>query len=180
MLDNIILGLLLFKKLSVYDLKKALDEYVCFFYSSSYGNIIPTLRKLEKSKAVTVNETVVNGRNRKEYTITAEGRKKFKLWLSKEISIGKTQNEALLRLFFLTELPAKERIKLLQDYSKKLKENIVELKAIESETKKMQIPVEYKEPFNYRVITLDFGIKYYEFELSWYNNIIKKIKNNEL
>lgn len=180
MLENIILGLLQFKKLSVYDIKKALDEYMCFFYSSSYGSIIPTLKKLEKNNAVNVNENVVNGRNRKEYSITEQGHAIFKSWLSQEISIGKTQNEALLRLFFLTELPVEKRIKLIEEYCTKLESMIQEIKTVETETKKMEIPEKYREPFNYRVATIDFGVKYYEFELNWYKDILNKIKNNML
>jgi DNA-binding PadR family transcriptional regulator len=180
MLDNIILGLLLFKSLSIYRIKKAIEEYVSFFYSPSYGNIIPALKKLEKNKFVSVKEVIVNGRNNKEYTITEKGREEFKSWLSEEISIGKTQNEALLRLYFLTELPVKKRLEILYGYVAKLKDTIHELKAVESETKKMEIPEKYREAFNYRIATLDFGLQYYRFELSWYNRIIKQIKNKEL
>jgi DNA-binding PadR family transcriptional regulator len=180
MLDNIILGLLLFKSLSIYRIKKAIEQYVSFFYSPSYGNIIPALKKLEKNKFVSVKEVIVNGRNNKEYTITGKGREEFKLWLSEEISIGKTQNEALLRLYFLTELPVKKRLEILCDYIAKLKDTIKELKAVESETKKMQVPEKFSEAFNYRIATLDFGLQYYRFELRWYNNILKKIENKEL
>lgn len=180
MLDNIILGLLLFKSLSIYEIKKAIDQTVSFFYSSSYGNIIPALKKLEKNEFVVVKENVVNGRNRKEYTITDKGRFSFKDWLSKEIKIGKIQDEALLRLFFFTEIPETERVQLLEEYTKKLEAKILELKTIENEARKMKIDKKYLEPFNYRVATLEFGIKSYQFELKWYNNFINKIKRKEL
>jgi PadR family transcriptional regulator AphA len=180
MLDNIILGLLLFRSLSVYEIKKGIDTTVSFFYSSSYGNIIPALKKLEKNDFVSIEEKVVNGRNRKEYTITKAGRASFKAWLSQEINIGKIQDEALLRLFFLTELPVKKRIKLLKDYVKKLKGKIGELEAIEGETRKMEVKAKHREAFNYRIATLEFGIAYYQFELIWYSNIIHKIKRKEL
>jgi PadR family transcriptional regulator, regulatory protein AphA len=180
MLDNIILGLLLYKSLSVYDIKKAIDVTVSFFYSSSYGNIIPALKKLEVNQYVTITESVLNGRNRKEYTITDNGRAKFKEWLAQNVNIGKIQDEALLKLFFLTEIPVEKRIKMLEEYTVKLNEKIIELKAVESETRKMDVDQKYKEAFNYRISTLEFGIHYYQFELTWYNNIIDKIKRKEL
>jgi DNA-binding PadR family transcriptional regulator len=180
MLDNIILGLLLFKSLSIYRIKKAIEEYVSFFYSPSYGNIIPALKKLEKNKLVTIREVIVNGRNNKEYTITEKGRESFRSWLSKEISIGKTQNEALLRLYFLTELPQEKQIELLNSYVAELKTTIKVLRAVGRETMKMEIPEKYREAFNYRIATLDFGLQYYRFEMKWYNNIIRKIKNKEM
>ena len=140
MLDNIILGLLLFRSLSIYEIKKAIDGTVSFFYSSSYGNIVPALKKLEKNDLVTINENVVNGRNRKEYTMTDKGREKFKSWLSQEINIGKIQDEALLRFFFITELSTEARIELLEGYVDKLKSKTAELNLIRDETMKMEIP----------------------------------------
>jgi PadR family transcriptional regulator, regulatory protein AphA len=180
MLDNIILGLLLFRSLSIYDIKKAIDQSVSFFYSSSYGNIIPALKKLEKNELVDIRQSVVNGRNRKEYTITNKGLVQFKTWLSQEINIGKIQDEALLRLFFLSEIPSEDRIKLLEDYLSQLMAKITELETIESETRKMEIDEKYREPFNYRIATLEFGIRYYQFELDWYKSVIERIKRKEL
>jgi DNA-binding PadR family transcriptional regulator len=180
MLENIILGLLLYKKLSIYEIKKAMDQYVCFFYSSSYGSIIPTLKKMEKNQYVVSNQMVANGRNRKEYELTEVGRNKFIVWLSEEISIGKTENEALLRLFFLSEIPVNERISILNAYIEKLQKTVNELKAIENETLKMNVPKQLEEVFNYRIATIDFGIKYYEFEMDWFRNIINKIINKEI
>jgi DNA-binding PadR family transcriptional regulator len=180
MLDNIILGLLLFRSLSIYEIKKAIEGTVNFFYSSSYGNIIPALKKLEKNDLVTVNENVVNGRNRKEYTITDKGRENFKDWLAREINIGKIQDEALLRFYFLTELPLKKRINLLRDYTEKLTQKVFELKALKDELTKTKIKRKYRKAFNYRITTLDFGIQYYQFELNWYNTIIQKIKRRKL
>jgi DNA-binding PadR family transcriptional regulator len=180
MLDKIILGLLLFRSLSIYDIKKAIDRSVGFFFSSSYGNIQPSLKKLELGSLVSIQENVVNGRNRKEYTINDLGRNEFIKWLSEEIHIGKIQDEGLLKLFFLTELPKEKRLQLLENYIEKLKHKILELEQVDEENKKAEVPEKYQEAFNYRVVTLDFGIQYYNFELRWYENIIYKIKRNKL
>jgi PadR family transcriptional regulator, regulatory protein AphA len=180
MLNNIILGLLLFRSLSIYEIKKAIDSTVSFFYSSSYGNIVPALKKLENGNQVTVTQNIVNGRNRKEYSITPKGRESFKTWLAQEINIGKIQDEALLRFFFITELSPEVRIKLLQDYTVKLQNLIIELTMIKEGTMKMEVTEEHQEAFRYRLVTLDFGIQYYQFELNWYNSIIEKVIRKEL
>jgi DNA-binding PadR family transcriptional regulator len=180
MLENIILGFLLFRTLTTYDIKKALESSVNFFYSSSYGSIVPTLKKLEQNEMVSVEERVVNGRNRKEYTITEQGHGKFVSWLSEKIGIGKTQDEGLLRLYFLTELPVRRRIELLEQYCVRLQAKVQELKATEEEFRNTDVPEKCREAFNYRIITVDFGIRYYQFEYDWYREIIGKIERNEL
>ncbi len=177
MLDRIILGLLLYRSLSIYEIKKAIEQSVGFFYSSSYGNIQPSLKKLERDQLVNTEQKVVNGRNRKEYSITANGRKQFKAWLSREIKIGKIQDEGLLRLFFLAELSDKEQLKLLEHYTGKLKQKITELKKVEEEVKKIKVAKKYQQAMFYRMATLAFGIRYYQFELQWYENLIQPVRN---
>jgi len=125
-------------------------------------------------------EQIVNGRNRKEYTITEKGREQFRFWLSQEIGVGKVQDEGLLKLFFMTEIPKEKRIALLTEYTMKLSLKIEELRIVESESLKTEVPAQYQEAFNYRIETLKFGKQYYEFELNWYNDIIQKIKENKI
>jgi PadR family transcriptional regulator AphA len=176
MLDRIILGLLLYRSLSIYEIKKAIEGTVGFFYSSSYGNIQPSLKKLEKHDLVNTEQKVVNGRNRKEYIITEKGREQFMIWLSQEINIGKIQDEGLLHLFFLAELSKKNQIELLRNYAGTLKRKIAELEQVEKEIKKIKVSSEHKEAFYYRAATLDFGIQYYHFELKWYENLIQNVE----
>jgi DNA-binding PadR family transcriptional regulator len=58
MLDKIILGFLQVKDLTAYDIKKAMENSVNYFYSSSFGSINPALKKLEKMNMVTCTEIV--------------------------------------------------------------------------------------------------------------------------
>ena len=62
MQDKIILGLLFYKKLTSYDMKKAMEKSTSFFYNSSLGSINPALIKLEKNEFVTFSKKVENGR----------------------------------------------------------------------------------------------------------------------
>ncbi len=180
MLENVILGLLLYKKLSIYDMKKAIEQSVGFFYSSSYGNIHPAMKKLEAKGFVSVQEKLVHGRNRKEYSITEEGIGQFQIWLSQDIKVGKIQDEGLLHLYFLAELKEDKRIELLNRYIEKLSEKVIELSEVENAIRKIEVPDKYREALNYRIITIDFGLKYYKFELTWYKDIINKIKRKEI
>ena len=170
---------MLSRNASTYDIKKVIEGSVGFFYSSSYGHIHPALKKLEKNKLVSITENVVNGRNRKEYAITPKGRNHFKAWLQLEINVGKTQDEGLLRMFFLAELPKAKQIILLNNYLNKLKQKIVDLKEVEKEIRKKDIPKKLIKAFNYKVETLDFGIQYYNFVIKWYENIMRKIKKGQ-
>src|SRR5271155_5367499 len=72
-----ILGMLaLGKKKSGYDLKKAIASSTASFWSESYGNIYPTLRKLLEEGAIREeNEKAPASKRQKQlYSITERGR----------------------------------------------------------------------------------------------------------
>ena len=105
----VILGFLLLRELSQYDLLKALKQEVSPFYQASLGSVQSALKKLEKEGYVTVNKTVVNGRAKNIYKINDEGKKFFEQFMLGEINPNKFEAEVGTRLFFLGHLGMKER-----------------------------------------------------------------------
>ena len=61
MFENIVLGFLSEKSMTGYEIKKQMENSTSFFYNTSFGNIYPTLKKLEASGHATCAEEVVNG-----------------------------------------------------------------------------------------------------------------------
>jgi PadR family transcriptional regulator AphA len=47
-----ILGLLSIEPMSGYDIRRNLDESLSYFWSESYGQIYPSLKKLEASRLI--------------------------------------------------------------------------------------------------------------------------------
>ena len=66
----LILGLLMIRSLTVYDIKTILEKKISPFYAASYGSIQAAVRKLLKNEHVTFTEKVEKGRNKKVYSIT--------------------------------------------------------------------------------------------------------------
>lgn len=106
-----ILGMLaLGKKKSGYDLKKAIAMSTANFWSESYGNIYPTLKKLLVEGAIReVSEKVPAGRRQKQlYSITENGKRALRQWLRQPAMARSEDNELLLKLFFGTMMSARE------------------------------------------------------------------------
>jgi PadR family transcriptional regulator AphA len=106
-----ILGMLAFgKKKSGYDLKKAIAASTANFWSESYGNIYPTLRKLLAEGAIREDsEKPPPGKRQKQlYSITAKGSQALRQWLRQPVSARSEDNELLLKLFFGTMMPVGE------------------------------------------------------------------------
>src|ERR1017187_5448402 len=97
-----ILGMLaLGKKQSGYDLKKAIATSTANFWSESYGNIYPTLRKLlEEGATQEDSENAPPSKRQKQlYSITEKGRRALRQWLRQPAAVRSEDNELLLKLF---------------------------------------------------------------------------------
>ena len=74
----IILGFLMQKSMTGYELKKAFSISFSFFSGLSYGSIYPALKKMEQQGLITMRMEIQEGLpNKKIYTITKLGREKF-------------------------------------------------------------------------------------------------------
>ncbi len=107
-----LLGLLSLGPSSGYDLKKRMEQSIAHFWSESYGQIYPTLRRLEAERLASRRREAGRGRpDRQVYALTAAGRRELERWLALPVRFEPPRSELLLRLFFggSTALPASRR-----------------------------------------------------------------------
>jgi len=112
-----ILGMLtLGKKKSGYDLKKAIAASTANFWSESYGNIYPTLRKLLEAGAIREEseKSPASRRQKQLYSITGKGRQSLKQWFRQPVVERPEDNELLLKLFFGSMMPPGESLALVK------------------------------------------------------------------
>jgi DNA-binding PadR family transcriptional regulator len=85
-----------------YRIKQVLEHVASFFWSASYGQIYPELRRLEAAGLLAGRDVTVNGRLRREYSLTAVGERRLRGWLAEpaEPSLW-LRNEGLLRLLLV-------------------------------------------------------------------------------
>jgi DNA-binding PadR family transcriptional regulator len=109
-----VLGLLAQRPRSGYDIKAAVDRTIRHFWAASYGQIYPELRRLEDAGWIAGADAASGGRARREYRITAQGRRALAGWLHGRETMIELRDESLLRLFFADQLPRDEAIGLLR------------------------------------------------------------------
>lgn len=168
MLDKIILGFLQMKDLTAYDIKKAMENSVNYFYSSSFGSINPALKKLEKMNMVTCTEIVENNRMKKYYSITKEGKKNYSEWLKEPFTIGRIKEDSLVRLFFMGDTDKATQEKLIKEYLSELKESKKVFDNLKGSYNEKDIPKAMKERAKFQLAVLQFGIDYFEFTRKWF------------
>lgn len=112
-----VLGLLTWKPMSGYDIKKLVDVGLSHFWNENYGQIYPTLESLVADRLATKKEIRANGkRQRFVYTITRKGRRAFEDWLREPVGAPIVRNELQLKFFLCCNLPTRESVRLIKEY----------------------------------------------------------------
>jgi PadR family transcriptional regulator AphA len=93
-----LLGMLTLGPMSGYDLKQRIERSIGNFWSESYGQIYPTLKRLEEEGFVGSRKEGKAGRL--VYSITAAGQDRLRAWLEVGPRPKVNRSELLLKLFF--------------------------------------------------------------------------------
>jgi DNA-binding PadR family transcriptional regulator len=96
-----ILGLLSIEPMSGYDIRQHLRESLSSFWSESYGQIYPALKRLETDRLIApVKQATRAARRRRTYTITRLGLAELRAWLAEPPMPQPPRSELMLKLFF--------------------------------------------------------------------------------
>jgi DNA-binding PadR family transcriptional regulator len=96
-----ILGFLTLGPMSGYDIKKLVEQSTENFWSESFGQIYPALRRLAADGLIEKQEAPSEGgRPRHVYRINDRGREAFAAWLREPTDPPPVRIELLLKLFF--------------------------------------------------------------------------------
>ena len=152
----VILGVLAWGPISGYDVKAVVDRSVRFFWTASYGQIYPELRRLSDAGLVKGAAQPKSGRRRTVYRITAAGRRALAEWLAQEPQVFETRDEGLLKLFFADASPATAAASL--DAKRRYhEEKLKQLRAIEATAQADGSPL----------LVLRYGIESSEWMVDW-------------
>ena len=100
---NALLGMLSLGDRSGYELKQMIGESIGNFWNESFGQIYPTLKRLETDGLVSAEEGERAGS--KVYSLTESGRGRLAEWLEVMPRPQVPRNELLLKLFFGNLMP---------------------------------------------------------------------------
>lgn len=167
--QTIILGFLMRKSMTGYELKKAFSISFSFFSGLSYGSIYPALKKMAQQGLITMRLKIQNNApNRKIYTIADKGKKSFKESLNAPFALERFKSPFLAHLFFFAHLSPEERSTMADQYLQAILEQKAQLKAVSSEMEAVADPFQH--------LCFQFGLRFFS-DLA--NNVSETIKSLE-
>ena len=165
-MGNVILGLLLIGPSTLYAINKQFEQGISLFYSASLGSLRTALLSLEKRGFIAGVDSVENGRNKRNFSITDDGRDAFFEWMYSPIVKGDIETIALSKLYFVGWLPdAPARHIVLNDIEQLVAADEAQLIQLgeQLDAKAESVPESYREVFKYQRLTLEYGIGAHRF-----------------
>lgn len=99
--QDVILGLLMKRTASGYEIKNMFQRWLSYFFDASYGTIYPTLAKMEAEGLITKQSVPQEKKPTKHvYAITALGRDRFQASLASDLQDNVVRSDLMTRLFF--------------------------------------------------------------------------------
>lgn len=156
----VILGMVSRESRSGYEIKAAVDNTTRFFWTASYGQIYPQLKKLSEAGLIEGTDASQGDRKRTRYAITDDGEAALKEWLRKPPEASEMREEGLLKLFFSGALEREEAVETLRAMRRRRLELSEQLSAMEPE--KME---NVEDPFP--LMVLRAGIEFNDWFAKW-------------
>lgn len=177
-MENIILGLLLLQSRTIYQLRKRINSGLNLMYSCSMGSIQASIKKLLKSRYISVQEITENGKLKKLYSITVDGKKQFDLWANSPIDGYLSKNPELTKIYFMGFAKKESRIKSLENHINDLQKIFSNLDTICKEAESISTEMQRNEIFYYQLETAKYGRDFMQFNIKWYSRLLEKVRSN--
>lgn len=166
-----LLGILAEGPATGYDIRRRIERSIRFFWSESYGQIYPTLRRLAEQGWIERGDDQGgsdSGRPRKTYQITAKGREALARWLKTPPEPESPRNSLLLRLFFAAHTEPAVLAGHLARHRRSIEAELDELVQLER-----FLETEAREDHRYHSwrATLAYGLETARAELRWLDQV---------
>lgn len=160
-----VLGFLTQQPMSGYDIKKAVERSIDNFWSESFGQIYPILKRLSEEGLVEKEAAAENGkRPRHVYSITEKGREELRGWLREPTAAPQLRVELLLKLFFGGQADAQTNRRQIEAYRERVASDLDRYRSIATWLKSEQAD---HADLPFWLITLRYGEREREALLGW-------------
>lgn len=176
-MEQIVLGLLFLCDRTIYQLRSRIDKGLSLMYSSSMGSIQAAIKKLLQAGYIEYQEIVENGKYKKMYHITENGKRYFLDWINAPIGEVNVRCPELVKIYFMGFSDKGKREVNIQSYLASMKEKYRVLKAICDEAEHMDVPEEGKDIFQYQLVSALYGKALCQFNINWYEQLLEQMRN---
>jgi DNA-binding PadR family transcriptional regulator len=172
---RVILGMLKLGAPTGYEIKKAIDGSTRFFWTASFGQIYPELKRLQKEGLVRSKQEPRGKVKRTFYELTPKGEQALREWLTDgENTIFEIRDEGLLRLFFSDVLSQEDvlaNLRMQQQLFELVLERFREIEVVARGG--------VEDGLDYPYVVLRYGLDFITWARDWYAEVERRIEAGE-
>ena len=175
-----LLGLLSIRAMSGYEIKQMIEQSIGNFWSESFGQIYPVLKRLEREGLIAAEEPGVGKaggtRVSRRFRLTARGEQRLQAWLPVPARPQVPRNELLLKLFFGADAPVavmKEQIEATRAIYQ------ADLKRYQAITTRIRKTRANLPGFPYWMIVVAYGRAEAKAVIAWANESLRALEELE-
>ena len=173
---RVILGMLKLGVATGYDVKKVIDTSTRFFWTASYGQIYPELKRLRKAGLVRAKEVPRGRVKRTVYSLTPKGEKALHEWLTDSQNVlFELRDEGLLRLFFGDLLSKEEVLANLRMQQQLYELVLARFREIEADARDGFVDETQRYPY----LALRYGLDFITWSRDWYAEAARRLEAGE-
>jgi DNA-binding PadR family transcriptional regulator len=158
-----------------YDIKKVIDGSTRFFWTASFGQIYPELKRLRRSGLVRATQVPRGKVKRTEYELTPKGEEALLEWLTdRENVLFEIRDESLLRLFFGDVLDKEDvlaNVRMQQRIFDLVHERFREIEPVAR--------AGVGEGREYPYLALRYGLDFITWARDWYAEVERRLEAGE-
>jgi len=172
---RVILGMLKLGVPTGYDIKKVIDGSTRFFWTASFGQIYPELKRLQKEGLVRSRQEPRGKVKRTVYELTPKGEDAIRAWLTdSEEVLFEIRDESLLRLFFSDLLSRDEVLANVR-----MQQQVFELVLARFREIEVEARAGIAEGLEYPYLALRYGLDFITWARDWYADVERKLEAGE-
>ncbi len=168
----LILGLLLVRPLSLYEVHSRFASGLGHIYAASYGSIHRALRQLDTAGDVAQVDEVTAPRNTKRYLATEQGKRSWRTWMQQPQPTEDSEASMLARVLLLGLLEtAAERREVLLALHRRAGADLAALRSVDAGDATEDSPAVQRYPR----LTLEYGVRSAEAIVSWLEELLGEL-----
>jgi PadR family transcriptional regulator AphA len=172
---RVILGMLKLGVPTGYDIKKVIDGSTRFFWTASFGQIYPELKRLRRAGLVRAKQEPRGKVKRTVYELTPKGEEALREWLTdRENVIFEIRDESLLRLFFGDVLSKDDVLANLR-----MQQLIFDLVLQRFSEIEVEARAGIGEGREYPYLVLRYGLDFITWARDWYAEVERRLVTGE-
>ncbi|MGI8768408.1 MAG: PadR family transcriptional regulator [Propionibacteriaceae bacterium] len=173
-LRHALLGLLAREPMTGYQLSRALERTIGYFWHANHSQVYPQLKALSEAGLARPEALAGPGpRENKRFHLSDLGRAELRSWLSRPVKLGPDRDEFVVRVYSIWLLDPDDAVRIVTEHRQLHADRLAEYQSIRQA---LGEPTEPSDPQFAQRATLQAGLGYSQHRIAWSDWMLDRLR----